>query len=266
MSTIKDFQLRQIAKDKKVLGSSTRLPRNEFFDTSNITSTRERTDLNIPKYNKIMVDYLKKTREKISSDTIFERIGLENLSEENKIILLEEWKNNPKIEFKSTHYEESFEFKPTYKIKDIKEVTQLIFENTNGIVSKSLLESYDEVRSDIDKLLEAGQIYEIKHSDQEKFISILFPCDEKLNIKVDQEIKNIWRNVKEVSITKDNLSRSLSSYKIKEMEVIKLTDSKRKRDEEKTQKNKKYKETFSNTHLKGKFDFTKIWTKNGPPK
>eukprot|EP01080_Neovahlkampfia_damariscottae_P008002 gene8002-12467_t len=223
MSTIKDFQLRQIEKDKKVLKQ-----RDDFFDTSNIVSTRERGELNIPKYNKLMIDYLKKIREKVSLDTIFEKINLENLPDEHKSILLEEWKANPKIDFKSTHYEESFEFKPAHKVKDIKEVTQLIFDNPNGIVLKALLEAYDDVKEDIEKLKDAGQVYEIRHSDQEKFISILYPCDEKLNIKIDEEIKKIWRDTKEVAITKDNLTRDLQKYKIKEMKVVKLSDSKRK--------------------------------------
>jgi hypothetical protein len=258
---IKDFRLNQIEKNKKYQQN------NEIFNIENITSIRnEKEDFNDVPYNIKMINYLKSTRKKLTSTVAFEVLGIDHLPENQKLKLLEGWRTNPKIEFISTHYEEAFEFKPVYKVKDIKELTQLISENPDGILLKHLLESYDKVQEDVEELKKEQKIYEIKHSDTEK-LAILYPFDEKCQIEMDEEIKLIWKS-KDVQVLKDNIQRDMLKYKIKEMKIVNLSDSKRKMDElgKKKKDSKRNQKKDSNTHLKHKFDFSKIWTKQGPPK
>jgi hypothetical protein len=261
-TNIKEIRLKQIEKDKLFQ------QKNEIFDTTNLTSTRNDKEekFNSVEYNIKMVNYLKSTRKKVSSDVVFEVLGIDHLPENQKQDLLEGWKKNSKIEFISTHYEESFEFKPFYKVRDIKELTQLISENPDGIILKPLLESYDNIQEDVEELKKEQKLYEIKHSDVEK-LSILYPFDEKCQIEMEEEIKLIWKS-KDVQVLKDNIQREMIKYKIKEMKIVNLSDSKRKMDElgKKKKDSKRNQKKDSNTHLKHKFDFTKIWTKQGAPK
>ena len=137
---------------------------------------------------------------------------------------------------------------------------------THGIPAEELADAYPGVAADIDELLLGGSVYEIKFLEKNR--RILFPTLREFEVKVDQDLREMWQSVampKSIVDLEEKLHAaghlSEAQYKAGHLEksrqmqlAIKLAAGQKLNDgAERRAKRRRYPNKVTNTHLVGQF-------------
>jgi transcription initiation factor TFIIE subunit beta len=99
--------------------------------------------------------------------------------------------NNEKIIYKNG----KFSYKPIYNVKSKSDLLRLLmrFRDIEGLDSKDIKESYSGASSAIQELKDSNEILTVHNSDCNS--EILFYNDQTLEIPMDPEFRQFWREV-----------------------------------------------------------------------
>jgi len=139
---------------------------------------------------------------------------------------------------------------------------------THGIPADELADAYEGVKADIEALIANGTLYEIKHLEKNK--SILFPYLRDVDMRVDDDLRDMWHSVQMPKSMVELEARLHSAghltdaqykgghiEKSRQMQAeIKLAAGQKLLSQaERRAKRKRYPTKLTNTHLIGQFDW-----------
>ncbi|XP_037497234.1 general transcription factor IIE subunit 2 [Jatropha curcas] len=98
-------------------------------------------------------------------------------------------RNNPKVNYDGR----CFSYKSKHDLKDKNQLLSLICKFPEGIATIDLKDAYPAVTEDLQALKAAGKIWLLSNYDSQE--DIAYPNDPRANIKVDDELKQLFRGV-----------------------------------------------------------------------
>ncbi|KAL3021358.1 hypothetical protein AAZX31_05G191400 [Glycine max] len=103
--------------------------------------------------------------------------------------VFENLRKNPKVNYDG----QRFSYKSKYGLKDKTELLQLIRKYPEGLAVIDLKDAYPTVMEDLQALKAAGQIWLLSNFDSQE--DIAYPNDPKVHIKVDDDLKQLFRSI-----------------------------------------------------------------------
>ncbi|KAI3421550.1 AMPKBI domain-containing protein [Psidium guajava] len=105
------------------------------------------------------------------------------------IKLFDSLANNPKVYYDG----QRFSYKSKHDVKDKNQLLKLIRSFTEGIAVIDLKDAYPTVMEDLQALKAAGQVWLLSNFDSQE--DIAYPNDPKVPIKVDDDLKQLFRSI-----------------------------------------------------------------------
>ncbi|XP_010541485.1 PREDICTED: uncharacterized protein LOC104814932 [Tarenaya hassleriana] len=135
---------------------------------------------------KRVIELLLETRQALTPEEIKEVCYVDMIS--NKAVF-DNMKNNPKV-----HYDgRRFSYKARHDAKDKSQLLSLIRKYPAGIAVVELKDAYPNVMEDLQALKASGHIWFLSNADSQE--DIAYPNDFRGQIRVDDELKHIFRNI-----------------------------------------------------------------------
>lgn len=153
---------------------------------------------------KRVIDLLLETRQALTPEQINEVCYVDINS--NKAVF-DSLRNNLKVSYDGRY----FAYKAKHDVKDKKELLVLIRKFSEGIAVIDLKDAYPTVMEDIQALKAAGHIWLLSNFDSQE--DIAYPNDPRVPIKVDDDLKLLFRDVElpqeMIDIEKDLLKNGM---------------------------------------------------------
>ncbi|KAI5383781.1 uncharacterized protein LOC127100902 [Lathyrus oleraceus] len=135
---------------------------------------------------KRVIDLLLETRKAYTPEQINEACYVDMRANKD---VFDNLRKNPKV-----HYDgQRFSYKAKYGLKDKTELLQLVRKYPEGIAVIDLKDAYLTVMEDLQALKAAGQIWLLANFDSQE--DVAYPNDPKANIKVDDDLKQLFRSI-----------------------------------------------------------------------
>ncbi|KAI3841114.1 hypothetical protein MKW92_038585 [Papaver armeniacum] len=135
---------------------------------------------------KRVVDLLRETREAFTAEQINQACYVDATN--NKEVFNGLAKND------KVYYDgKRFSYKPKHDIKNQKELLQFIRKYPEGIRIGELSDAYRAVIEDLQALKASGDVWMLSNSDSRE--DVAYPSDPKINIKVDDDLKSLFREI-----------------------------------------------------------------------
>ncbi|KAK3011220.1 hypothetical protein RJ639_012372 [Escallonia herrerae] len=135
------------------------------------------------------IEFLRETRQDLTPDEIVQESNVEK----SVITIL---KKNPELKYDGKR----FSYKAKYDVTDGDELFNLIRKFPDGIIITDLQDAYPNVMEDLESfstlywaLKAAGRIWVLRNLKKQEFA---YPNDPRANIKVDNDLKKLFHNVK----------------------------------------------------------------------
>ncbi|MCL7027407.1 hypothetical protein MKW94_012395 [Papaver nudicaule] len=135
---------------------------------------------------KRVIDLLLKTREAFTAEQINEACYVDATN--NKEVF-DRLTNNDKVFYDGKR----FSYKPKYDIRNQKALLQFIRDYPNGIRIGDVSDAYPAVMEDLQALKASGDVWLLSNSDSRE--DVAYPNDPKINIKVDADLKVLFRGI-----------------------------------------------------------------------
>ncbi|KAI3843414.1 hypothetical protein MKX03_024308 [Papaver bracteatum] len=133
---------------------------------------------------KRVIDLLRETRKDFTAEQIEDACYVDAIK--NKVVF-NSLTHNVKVKYDGKR----FSYKPTHDIKNKTELLQLIRKNPEGIAISELKDAYLGVMEDLQALKASGVVWWLSNSDCRE--DVAYPNDPRINIKVDDELKQLFR-------------------------------------------------------------------------
>ncbi|KAA0044840.1 hypothetical protein IC582_016978 [Cucumis melo] len=135
---------------------------------------------------KRVIDLLLETRQAFTPEQINEACYVDINS--NKAVY-DSLRNNPKV-----HYDgRRFSYKSKHDLKDKNQLLYLIRKFPEGIAVIDLKDAYPSVMEDLQALKASGQVWLLSNFDSQE--DIAYPNDPRIQIKVDDDLKQLFREI-----------------------------------------------------------------------
>ncbi|KAF7810250.1 general transcription factor IIE subunit 2-like [Senna tora] len=135
---------------------------------------------------KRVIDLLLETRQALTPEQINEACYVDTRANKD---VFDNLRKNPKV-----HYDgERFSYKSKHDVKDKSQLLYLIRKYLEGIAVIDLKDAYPTVMEDLQALKAAGQIWLLSNFDSQE--DIAYPNDPRVPITVDQDIKQLFREI-----------------------------------------------------------------------
>ncbi|CAJ2676627.1 unnamed protein product [Trifolium pratense] len=134
---------------------------------------------------KRVIDLLLETRQAFTPEQINEACYVDMGANKD---VFDSLRKNPKVNYDG----QRFSYKAKYGLKDKTELLQLIRKYPEGIAVFDLKDAYPTVMEDMKALKAAGQIWLLSNFDAQD--DIAYPNDPKVHIKVDDDLKQLFRS------------------------------------------------------------------------
>ncbi|KAK6935356.1 TFA2, Winged helix domain 2 [Dillenia turbinata] len=135
---------------------------------------------------KRVIDLLFETRQELTPEQINDACYVDVNA--NKAVF-DSLRNNPKV----TYDGRCFSYKSKHKLKNKTELLTLIRRYVEGIAVIDLKDAYPTVMEDLQALKAAGEVWLLSNFDSQE--DIAYPNDPKVKIKVDDELKQLFREI-----------------------------------------------------------------------
>ncbi|KAK9060092.1 hypothetical protein SSX86_020796 [Deinandra increscens subsp. villosa] len=134
---------------------------------------------------KLVIDLLFKSRQSFTAEQIYNACYVNVKG--NKTVF-DSLAQNPKVQYDG----KCFSYKPTHSVRNQKELLELIREFAFGIAVADLKDAYPTVMEDLQALKVKNLIWLLSRSDSKE--EIAYPNDHNIHIKVDDELKKLFRS------------------------------------------------------------------------
>ncbi|CAI8619381.1 unnamed protein product [Vicia faba] len=135
---------------------------------------------------KRVIDLLLETRKAYTPEQINEVCYVDMRANKD---VFDNLRKNPKVYYDG----QRFSYKAKYGLKDKTELLQLVRKYPEGIAVIDLKDAYPSVMEDLQALKAAGQIWLLANFDSQE--DVAYPNDPKANIKVDDDLKQLFRSI-----------------------------------------------------------------------
>ncbi|KAL7591149.1 uncharacterized protein LOC111894032 [Lactuca sativa] len=135
---------------------------------------------------KRVVDLLFKSRQSFTAEQINEACYVDVKG--NRAVF-ESLTKNPKVSYEGKR----FSYKSKHNVRDQKELLRLVRTFAEGIAVADLKDAYPTVMEDLQALKAARQIWLLSNFDSQE--DIAYPNDPRVPIKVDDELKQLFRSI-----------------------------------------------------------------------
>ncbi|XP_015896226.2 uncharacterized protein LOC107429959 [Ziziphus jujuba] len=195
---------------------------------------------------KRVIDLLLETRQAFTPEQINEACYVD--ANANKAVF-DSLRNNPKV-----HYDgKRFSYKSKHDIKDKNQLLYLIRKFPEGIAVIDLKDAYPTVAEDLQNLKATGHIWLLSNFDSQE--DIAYPNDPKVPIKVDDDLKQLFRGIElprdmldiEKDLQKNGQKPATNTAKRRAMAQVQGISSKPKTKKKKHEISKRTK--LTNAHL-----------------
>ncbi|GAV77005.1 hypothetical protein CFOL_v3_20477 [Cephalotus follicularis] len=195
---------------------------------------------------KRVIDLLLETRQAFTPELINEACYVDVRA--NKAVF-DSLRNNPKV-----HYDgKRFSYKSKHDLKDKNQLLVLIRKFPEGIAVIDLKDAYPTVMEDLQALKAAGHIWLLSNFDSQE--DIAFPNDPRVPIKVDDELKHLFRSIElprdmldiEKDLQKNGMKPSTNTAKRRAAAQVQGISAKPKPKKKKHEINKRTR--LTNSHL-----------------
>ncbi|CAJ1937479.1 unnamed protein product [Sphenostylis stenocarpa] len=195
---------------------------------------------------KRVIDLLLETRQALTPEQINEACYVDMKANKD---VFENLRKNPKVNYDG----QRFSYKSKYGLKDKTELLQLIRKYPEGLAVIDLKDAYPTVMEDLQALKAAGQIWLLSNFDSQE--DIAYPNDPKVHIKVDDDLKQLFRSIElprdmidiEKDLQKNGMKPATNTAKRRSAAQIQGISSKPKPKKKKSEINKRTK--LTNAHL-----------------
>ncbi|XP_057421701.1 uncharacterized protein LOC130715599 [Lotus japonicus] len=217
---------------------------NDTVRLQNIHTIRNST---VGHQMKRVIELLLETRQAFTPEQIKEVCYVDMKANKD---VFDSLRKNPKV-----HYDgQRFSYKSKYGLKDKTELLQLIRKFPEGIATIDLKDAYPTVKEDLQALKAAGQIWLLSNFDSHDE-DIAYPNDPKVHIKVDDDLKQLFRSIElpqdmidiEKDLQKNGMKPATNTAKRRSAAEIQGIPSKSKPKKKKREISKRTK--LTNTHL-----------------
>lgn len=135
---------------------------------------------------KRVLDLLQETREALTPEQINEACYVDLNA--NKAVF-ESLKNNPKVKYDGR----AFSYKAKHEVKSKDQLLALIQKYPKGMPVTELKDAYPSVMDDLQVLKAERKIWLLLNSDSQE--DMVYPNDPRVNIRVDDDIKQLFRSI-----------------------------------------------------------------------
>ncbi|TKY60598.1 General transcription factor IIE subunit 2 [Spatholobus suberectus] len=195
---------------------------------------------------KRVIDLLLETRQALTPEQINEACYVDMKANKD---VFENLRKNPKVNYDG----QRFSYKSKYGLKDKTELLQLIRKYPEGLAVIDLKDAYPTVMEDLQALKAAGQIWLLSNFDSQE--DIAYPNDPKVHIKVDDDLKQLFRSIElprdmidiEKDLQKNGMKPATNTAKRRSAAQIQGISSKPKPKKKKSEISKRTK--LTNAHL-----------------
>ncbi|GAB4856248.1 hypothetical protein Ancab_014175 [Ancistrocladus abbreviatus] len=195
---------------------------------------------------KRVIDLLYETRQAFTPEQINEACYVDINA--NKSVF-DSLRNNPKVNYDGKR----FSYKSKHDLKDKNELLVLIRRFTEGIAIIDLKDAYPNVMEDLQALKSAGQIWLLSNMDSQE--DIAYPNDPRVPIKVDDDLKQLFRSIElprdmldiEKDLLKNGMKPATNTAKRRAAAQIQGISSKPKQKKKKSEISKRTR--LTNAHL-----------------
>ncbi|KAK9276376.1 hypothetical protein L1049_005909 [Liquidambar formosana] len=195
---------------------------------------------------KRVIDLLLETRQAFTPEQINETCYVDMNA--NKAVF-DSLRNNPKVNYDGKR----FSYKSKHDLKDKNQLLVLIRKFPEGIAVIDLKDAYPTVMDDLQALKSAGQIWLLSNFDSQE--DIAYPNDPRVPIKVDDDLKQLFRGVElprdmldiERDLQKNGMKPATNTAKRRAMAQVHGIPSKPKTKKKKHEISKRTK--LTNAHL-----------------
>lgn len=195
---------------------------------------------------KRVIDLLLETRQAFTPEQINEACYVDMRANKD---VFESLRKNPKVLYDG----QRLSYKSKYGIKDKTELLQLIRKYPEGIAVIDLKDAYPTVMEDLQAMKAAGQIWLLSNFDSQE--DIAYPNDPKVHIKVDDDLKQLFRSIElprdmldiEKDLQKNGMKPATNTAKRRSAAQIQGISSKPKTKKKKNEISKRTK--LTNAHL-----------------
>jgi len=135
---------------------------------------------------KLVIELLYKKRQAFTAEQINEATYVDILG--NKAVF-DSLRNNPKV-----HYDgRRFSYKSKHDLKGKDQLLVLIRRFAEGLAVVEVKDAYPTVMEDLQALKAAGEVWLLSNMDSQE--DIVYPNDPKAKIKVDDDLKHLFREI-----------------------------------------------------------------------
>ncbi|KAJ7974858.1 Transcription initiation factor IIE subunit beta [Quillaja saponaria] len=195
---------------------------------------------------KRVIDLLLETRQALTPEQINEACYVDVNA--NKAVF-DSLRNNLKVSYDGRR----FSYKSKHDLKDKSQLIYLVRKFPEGIAVIDLKDSYPNVMEDLQALKAAGQIWLLSNFDSQE--DIAYPNDPRANIKVDDDLKQLFRGIElprdmldiEKDLQKNGMKPATNTTKRRAMAQVQGISSKPKPKKKKNEISKRTK--LTNAHL-----------------
>ncbi|KAF5746084.1 Transcription initiation factor IIE subunit beta [Tripterygium wilfordii] len=195
---------------------------------------------------KRVIDLLFETRQALTPEQINEACYVDLNA--NKAVF-DSLRNNPKV----NHDGSRFSYKSKHDLKDKNQLLVLVRKFPEGVRVMDLKDAYPTVMDDLQALKAAGQVWLLSNFDSQE--DIAYPSDPRVPIKVDDDLKQLFRGIElprdmidiEKDLLKNGMKPATNTAKRKAAAQIQGYSSKSKPKKKKHEISKRTK--LTNAHL-----------------
>jgi len=196
----------------------------------------------LAKLVKDVLDCIYEADQPLTSEDIDTKLKAEGKSgfDYNDTELLNTLQNHERLEVVNAMWT----YKAKHQVRNKNELFKLLMRYPEGILAKEVKDAYKGVEEDVKILQEEKQIFVIGNAD-DGTQDVIFPCDPKLRVEVDNDIQQLW---KDAWVDPDHVDAELKKAGIKpsarkEKRVYDLTQKKERK------KRKGGNRVSTNTHM-----------------
>ncbi|KAE8125850.1 hypothetical protein FH972_020619 [Carpinus fangiana] len=195
---------------------------------------------------KRVVDLLLQTRQAFTPEQINEACYVD--ANANKAVF-DSLRNNPKVHYDGKH----FCYKSKHDLKDTNQLLYLIRKKPEGIAVIDLKDAYPTVMEDLQALKASGEILLLSNFDSQE--DVAYPNDPRVPIKVDDELKQLFRGIElpsdmldiEKDLQKNGMKPATNTAQRRALSEVQVISSKPKGKKKKHEITKRTK--LTNAHL-----------------
>lgn len=197
---------------------------------------------------KLVIDLLYQTRQALTTEEIYDACYVDINS---NLAVLQSLKNNHKVSYDGKR----FSYKSKHDLKGKDNLLSLIRKHPEGLPVVDVKDSYTNVLEDLQALKSAGQVWLLSNMDSQE--DIVYPNDPKVGIKVDDDLKQLFRSIElprdMIDIEKDlqrcNMRPATNTAKRRAMAEIHGLPSSKPKKSKKKQKEITKRTKLTNAHL-----------------